>query len=169
MSLCCSPQSQNPALSHQSSAPAEEQCSVQGPICSPEGHSQLTSSAWAFQPHQDFSALSNDEFLENAPLPRVAGSSHHHILTHFFPQHPQQEGKIPHSLWSSHPTTAGQHQLWRFPDLLSALNISWGSGDGLGLGCCVLLDLIPRDWGWTGEAAQDAWDGFKLVPSLKSP
>lgn len=48
MSLCCSPQSQNPALSHQSLGAAEEQCSVQGLICPPEGDSQLPSRT--FQP-----------------------------------------------------------------------------------------------------------------------
>lgn len=45
----CSPQSQNPALSHQSPAQEEELHSVHGPICSPEGDSHLRSPPWSLQ------------------------------------------------------------------------------------------------------------------------
>lgn len=50
-----------------------------------------------------------------------------HFLTHFFPNALQQEGKIPHRLWPSHPIP-GQHHLGAFLDvrsgLLTALNTS---------------------------------------------
>jgi len=159
LSSPCSLRSQNPALSHQSPALAEELCSVRGPIHSPEGDSHLRCPPW---PPWDLLAPTEPSSPKQWRLswrrlhcPAWQWPFHHRFMMYFFPKTTQQESKIPYSLWCSHHTS-GQHHLGSFldgrSDLLAAPNISARakpsvSAGVLGLSRHALLALPPRGWG----------------------